>query len=137
MNTYNNISSELKTYFSSNSIFKILLPIDMVFLFGGLIILALSYIFGINFGGLVGIIAYWAFILGLILTFANLHEQFLYIGLWSYAAIHLIVFLKILFTGGHNFSWYYLFYLVIYGGLGYLVFRHSVTGSSSNNGLNS
>lgn len=132
MNTYNNISSELKAYFSSNSIFKILLPIDMVFLFGGLIILALSNVIGINFGGLVGSIAYWAFILGIVLTIANLHDQFLFIGLWCYAAINLIDFFKTLFSSYPYFSWNNLFALAIFGGLGYLVFRRTILGHSSN-----
>ncbi len=136
MNTYNNISSELKSYLAGKPIFKVLLPIDMVFLFGGLIIMLLSNVFGINFGGLVSSIAYWGFILGLVLTFANLHDQFLYIGMWCYGAINLIDLLQGLFTKYPVFGWGYVFRIAIYGGLGYLVFKRTVTGASSSKGIN-
>lgn len=131
MNTFNSISSELKSCFSTKPIFKILLPIDMVFLFGGLIILFFSHVIGINFGGLLDNIGYWAFILGLILTYANLHEQFLFIGFWSYGAICLIEFFRILFDAGNVFFWGDIFRIAIFGGLGYLVFKHSITARSS------
>lgn len=130
MNTYTNVSNELKAYFSNNSIFKILLPIDMIFLFGGLAIMVLSGIFGINFGGLIGSIAYWAFILGLLLTFANSRELFLYSGLLGYGALNLIELLLYLIRAGHYFSWGNLFAAAIFGGLGYLVFQRKATGSS-------
>lgn len=44
VNTYSNISSELRTFFSTNKFFKILLPIDMVLLFAGLVLLFVNYI---------------------------------------------------------------------------------------------
>lgn len=127
MNTYFNISSELKAYFSSNSIFKILLPIDMVFLFAGLAVMLLSYVFGINFGSFFSGLAFWAFILGVVLTYANMHQQFLYIGLFGYAAINLIV-LLITLVKYASFGWGSLFYALVFGGLGYLVFKRTVTG---------
>lgn len=129
MNTYNNISSELKAYFSNNPIFKILLPIDMVFLFAGLAILLLGGVFGINFGSFIYGLAFWAFILGLILTYANMHQQFLYIGLFGYAAINLIELIFGLFKYG-NFYWGDLFYVLVFGGLGYLAFKHAVSGGN-------
>lgn len=130
MNTYTNISNELKAFFSNNSIFKILLPIDMVFLFGGLAIMVLSGIFGINFGSLIGSIAYWAFILGLLLTFANGRDMFLYSGLLGYGALNIIQFLLYLVKAGHYFSWGSLFGAAIFGGLGVLVFQRKATGAS-------
>lgn len=130
MNTYSNISSELRAYFSNHSIFKILLPIDMVLLFGGLILMALSGIFGINFGGIVNSIAYWSFILGLLLTYATMKEQFLFIGLLGYGAINVIEIIIYLFRW-KTFSWGSLFAALIFGGLGYLVFKRTVSGGSS------
>lgn len=124
MNTYSNISGELKAFFSNNSIFKILLPIDMVFLFGGLVIMILMGIFGINFGPFIYSLAYWAFILGLILTFANMNEQFLYIGLLGYAAFNIVSLLITLFRSGY-FSWGTIFPIAIFGFLGYMVFKRT------------
>lgn len=135
VNTYNNISSELKSYFGSNSIFRILLPIDIVFLFGGLFILALDN-FSVGIGGFVYYFAYWAFILGIILTFANMRNQLLYIGLWGYSAINVIGFFISLLGKYHILSWHDLFNIAIFGGLGYLVFKRTVSGSSSSSGQN-
>ena len=123
MNPYTNISSELKTCFGSNSILKIFLPIDMVLLFGGLAIMVLSGVFGINFGSVIASIAYWAFIFGLLLTYANMHEQFLYIGLLGYGVLNAIELIISLIRAGHVFNWNLLFSALIFGYLGYLVFR--------------
>lgn len=131
MNTYSNISSELRAFFSTNKIFKILLPIDMVLLFAGLAIILLGDIFGIYFGGIVSSLAHWAFILGLLLTYANMKEQFLYIGLLGYAAIQVINIIIGIFSAGHYFSWGSLFAALVYGGLGYLVLRKTLTGSAN------
>lgn len=130
MNTYFNISSELKAYFSNNTIFKVLLPIDMVLLFAGLAIMLLNGILGINFSNFIHGLAYWAFILGLLLTYANLHQQFLYIGLFGYGALHLYGLLEGLFNKYHSFNWSDLFFVLVFGGLGYLVFKRSVSGNN-------
>ena len=127
MDTYNNMSSELKTCLGSNRILKALLPLDMVLLFGGLIIYFLVYVLGTNLGGFISSLAYWAFILGLALAYANLHNKFLYIGFWCYGAICIILFFKLLFGEVHSFSWDYIFRVLIFGGLGYLVFRRGNT----------
>jgi hypothetical protein len=131
MNTYSNISSELRAFFSTNKIFKILLPIDMVLLFAGLAILFLNYVFRINFGELIGSLAYWVFLLGLLLTYANLKEQFLYIGLLGYAAILVINIIIVIFSYGHYFSFSSLLAALVFGGLGYLVLKKTLSGSSS------
>jgi hypothetical protein len=131
MNTYSNISSELRAFFSTNKIFKILLPIDMVLLFAGLAILFLFYVFRINFGDLISSLAYWVFLLGLLLTYANLKEQFLYIGLLGYAAILVINIIIGIFSYGHYFSFASLLAALVFGGLGYLVLKKTLSGSSS------
>jgi hypothetical protein len=130
MNAYKNISSELREFFSNHAIFKILLPLDMILLFLGLAVIILSEVFGINLGGLINSLAYWIFILGLLLTYANMKEYFLYIGFFGYSAVCLIEIIKALVRSGHYFSWSLLFSTIIFGGLGYLVFKHTVTGSS-------
>lgn len=135
MNTYSNISNELRAFFRSNSIFKILLPIDMVLLFAGLALSLLNDVFGLYLGGFINSLAYWSFILGLLLTYANMKEQSLYIGLLGYAAIQALNILIALFSSGHYFYFSYLFELLIYGGLGYLVLKKTLT-SSSNTSIN-
>lgn len=126
MDTYSSMSSEMRSCLSSNSILKVLLPLDMVLLFGGLVICFITYILDYHPDGFFSTIAYWAFILGLVLAFANLHNKFLFIGLWSYGAISMLLFFKLLFGSGHSFSWDAFFRILIFGGLGYLVFRRSI-----------
>jgi len=133
VNTYSNISGELRAFFSTNKFFRILLPIDMVLLFAGLVILILGSIFSINFGAIISSLAYWAFILGLLLTYANMKEQFLYIGLLGYGAMCVLSLIITLFRYGHYFSWGSLFSALIFGGLGYLVLKRTLTGSSNTN----
>ncbi len=125
VSAYKNISGELKNLFSSNRFFRVLLPLDLVFLFAGLIIILFDSIFGINMGGFINTLAYWAFILGLLLVYANMKEKLLYIGLLGYGAINLLNFLINLFSIGF-FSWDLIFNTAIFGGLGYLVLRRSI-----------
>ncbi len=131
VNTYSNISGELRAFFSSNRVFKILLPIDMILLFAGLAILFVDYFNIINFGGLIYSLAYWAFLLGLLLAYANLKEQFLYIGLLGYGAINALHLIITLFKAYHIFSWSSLINALIYGGLGYLVLKRTIAGSAN------
>ncbi len=130
MNTYANISRELKAWFSTNSIFKILLPIDMVLLFAGLIILFLDYILGINFGSLLISLIFWIFIAGLLLAYANRHDMYLYIGLFGYAAIQLILLIISLFKG--YFNWYSLFYAAVFAWLGYVALKNAGAAADNN-----
>lgn len=125
MNAYTNISNELQSLFGKNRFFRVLLPLDLVFLFAGLIIILFDNIFGINMGGFIYALAYWAFILGLLLVYANKKERLLYIGLLGYGAINLLNFLINLFRIGF-FSWSLIFNTAIFGGLGYLVLRRSL-----------
>lgn len=128
LNTYQNISAELKSYFSNHPIFKILLPLDMILIFGGVGLLIVSAF--ISLGSLVTGVAYWAFILGLLLAYANRNEQILYIGFFVYAGLqawHIITNLKYLsgyfgvLINGLVFAW-----------LGYLVFKkHTLHGSGT------
>lgn len=131
MNTYSNISGELRAFFSANKFFKLLLPIDMVLLFAGLVILILGNIFGIHFGDLIASLAHWAFILGLLLTYANMKEQFLYTGLFGYGAMCVLELVITLFSYGHYFYISYIINALIFGGLGYLVLKRTLSGSSS------
>jgi hypothetical protein len=130
--TYLNISNELRAFFSTKGIFKVLLPIDMVLLFSGLAVMLLSDVFGVYFGGLY-YLAKWAFFLGLLLTYANLKEMFLYAGLLGYGVINLLELILGFFRSGHYFYWNCLFNAAIFGGLGYLVLKRTLTGSADTN----
>ncbi|NLK86735.1 MAG: hypothetical protein GX279_04485 [Clostridiaceae bacterium] len=130
MNTYQNISNELKSFFDSNKFFKMLLPLDIIVMFVGLALILLNDILGISIGSFLSALSYWAFIVGLLLTYANLKEQFLYIGLFSYGGICFINVLIAIFGRLHYLNWYSLFRLLIFGGLGYLVLRRTMVGST-------
>ncbi|MGE5472636.1 MAG: hypothetical protein ACM3UU_00235 [Ignavibacteriales bacterium] len=126
MNTYENISAELKAFFSNHPFFKIVLPIDMALVFGGVGLLVVSAF--ISLGSLVSSLAYWCFILGLLLAYANRHEQVLYIGFFVYAGLQLLeIIMHLRYLSAYFGS---LIAGLIFGYLGYLVFkRHSLNGN--------
>ena len=128
MNSFRNISNELKVWLGANPLFNILLPLDIILLFAGLAVMVLQSIFKVNMGGLISSLAYWAFILGLLLTYVNFHLLYLYIGLFGYSAFQMLYFIiSLIFIKFRFFSWSSLFAAAIYGGLGYLVFKYSTT----------
>ena len=121
MSTYTDTGTGVKELVESNKTSKSLLKLDLIVMF---VALALLFIDSIsNIGSLLYSIAYWGFIGGLILTFANLKSQMLYLGLYGYALVNLIVFFRALFTKYWGFSWSSLFAIMIFGGLGYLVMK--------------
>lgn len=126
MNTYENISAELKAFFSNHSVFKIFLPLDAALVFGGAGIILLSQFLNV---GMLYAIAYYAFLLGIILAYANRHEKYLYLGLFIYAGANAwAVLAHALFNKYLKYlDLYSLLTCLIFGGLGYLVFkRHSL-----------
>ena len=133
MNAYQNISNELRSFFSNNKIFKLLLSLDIIIMFVGLALVFLSGTLGISIGSFLSGIAYWAFILGLLLTYASMKEQFLYIGLLGYGAVKLVDVLVAIIGRYHYLDWGSLYRLVIFGGLGYLVLRKTMVTPSSTN----
>lgn len=130
MNSYENISNELKLFFSKHPVFRVLLPIDSVLIFGALGFMLINNLFprlGLGtgfFGNLIASLVYWVFILGLLLAYANLNEKFLYSGLFGYAGMELIL-LFIIIVRSKYFSSSYLVPIIIFGGLGYLVFKRT------------
>jgi hypothetical protein len=127
MNEYFNISKELKSLFSRNSITKILLPIDMFLLFAGLIIMFIVEVLGIRLGGLIEALVFWVFIAGVLLTYANMHQLYLYCGLFAYAAINLISFIAMIFKY-KTVSWSTIFEVAVAAFLGYFVFKCATAG---------
>lgn len=134
LDTYKNISNELKVCFSNNSLLRSLLPLDAVLVFGGLIILFITSILGIYIGTFIPVVVYYAFLLGLLLAYANFHNIFLYSGLFTYGAIKALSFLKHLIFDGY-FSWSLLISGLIFGSLGYIVLKESRTSGISSTGF--
>jgi 4-amino-4-deoxy-L-arabinose transferase-like glycosyltransferase len=137
LNTYKNISNELRAFFSNHSFFKVLLPLDMI-----LIIVCLGFMVLGRFVslGIFGTFFYWGFILGLLLAYANFHELFLYMGLLGYGALNLILFIIMIFRAifvkyATIYSLDYLVTAFIFGGLGYLVFKNTGKSSGESSGF--
>lgn len=133
MDSYLNISKELKTYFNENSFFKVLLPFDVVLIFVGVIFMLFNGILpGIGLGsGFFGYIfrslAYWGFRVGIILAYANLNEKYMYSGLFLYSFLYVFWFFKYI----TSFNLGYLISAFIYGGLGYLIYKRTSTSKAT------
>lgn len=135
MNTYANISSELRTYFSGHQVFRILLPLDRVFLFGGVGLLALNRF--VSIGGLLYSLAYYGFFLGLLLAYANFKQKELWIGMFIYAGIKLYPVLRYgIFSRNRFIDFHSLITCLIFAGLGYLIFKgDSISGVSNDKAM--
>ena len=143
MNTYQRISMELKNYFGEHSLLKLLLPLDKFFVFGSVGIMVLGMF--VNVGVFLSSVAYYCFFLGLILAYANLHNKFVYSGLFIYAALNAyqvirssFMVIRYIFQSIRYgfFSFDYIFFdfhsfftLIIFGYLGYLVYRQEIKNS--------
>jgi hypothetical protein len=124
MNNFKNISNDLKAFFSNNHIFKTLLPIDVIFLFGGVVVMLLNQFVGV--GSLLYSLAYYLFFLGVLLTIANYKLDSLYIAFFTYAGIGVLRILSGLFYKyGRYLNYDAIMICLIFGGLGYLIFRIS------------
>jgi hypothetical protein len=120
MSAYNDAGTGVKGLIESNKVTKMLLGLDIIIMFAALVLLLIGSFSGI--GSLLGAIAFWGFLIGLVLTFANGKTQMLFLGLFGYAIVNIISFLISLFRGW-GFSWNDLIAIVIFGGLGYLVMK--------------
>lgn len=136
MNAYVNIRNELRSLFASNSILKLLVPLDIIIMFAALVLILLDIVFRVNLGSFISAFAYWAFILGLLLTYANTKEQPLYIGLFGYALIQFINVLIALFGSLHYISWASLIKTAIFAGFGYIVLKRTLAGTSTDTSIN-
>lgn len=125
MGAYRNISNELKTFFSNHNIFRVLLPLDSVFLFGSLGLMVINRFASI--GSLLSALVYYCFLLGLLLTYANFHERNLFIGLFVYAGIYAFDVIKYGIFNTHRYIYFYgLVTCLVFAGLGYLVYKNSL-----------
>jgi len=123
--TYRNISIELRNCFTNNRYFKQLMNWDSVLVFGGLAVLIMNLLtgFGSGFGGLIATVGNWSFLVGLLITYAKLNHTFLYVGLFTYAALRFIKFVISIPTADFSFS--PLFSAIVFGWLGYMVFSQN------------
>ena len=129
LNLYKDTSRALRTFFSSIGIFKVLLPLDIVFLILGFCIPLVGSFIGILpgiFGGgtILGSLSIYFLVLGILLAMANGHVQFIFIGMFAMAGTELLFFLKYLLRKGSFFSWGYLLSAVIIGGIAFLIMQY-------------
>jgi hypothetical protein len=122
MNTYENISKELKSYFLNNSFFRLILHFDMFIVYGSVGLMIVNHF--VNLGSLLVSIAYYAFMLGLLLSFANDNKKILYRGLFSYSGFQLFLLLKYIILPKYRFvNFSALMAFLVFSGIGYLVFK--------------
>ena len=120
MSAYNDAGTSVKGLLESNRITKMLLSLDIIIMFIALALLLISSFSYV--GSLLYAVAFWGFLIGLVLTFANGKSQMLFIGLFGYALANIITFFINLFKG-YGFSWYSLIAIALFGGLGYMVMK--------------
>lgn len=124
MNNSDNLRYELKTYLSRKPFFNIILPLDVFLVFGGISIVIINHF--LNLGGLIYSIAYYSFILGLLLSFANNHDKYLYSGLFTYSAYYAMLVLQSAIFAKYKFlDFYSLITCLIFGYFAYLAYKKS------------
>lgn len=121
MSTYTDAGTSVKGLFESNKFTKSLLSLDLVITFVALALLLVNSISSI--GGLLYAVAFWGFLIGLVLTFANLKTQMLYLCMFGYAIVNIIQFFRLLFTKYTGFGWFQLAAIAIFGFLGYILMK--------------
>lgn len=125
MNAYQRIASELKAFFTGNSIFKALLPLDVYILYACLAALVLNNF--ISLGGLLNAIAYYGFFFALLLVFSNQNNKVLYTGLFIYAAAEAFQVVKYgVFQSYRFIDFFSLITFIIFGYLAYLIYKYDV-----------
>jgi len=122
MSAYTDSGTGVKSLLESNKISRTILSLDLIVMFASLALLLINSFSSI--GNLLYAIAFWGFLAGLVLTFANLKTQMLYIGLYGYALANLIYLIRSIFSRWIGLSWFSLIAIVIFGGLGYLVMKN-------------
>jgi hypothetical protein len=124
MDTVKNVSSELKNYFNSNAFFRSILRLDSVFAFGGIGIMVIQYF--ISLGGVGSAIAYYGFLLGVLLAFANQNHISVYIPLFAYAVINAIDFIKDLVQPLPYTNLYSIITCALFGFIAFSAYKYSL-----------
>ena len=121
MEDLKNISDALKAAFVKKPIFKVLLPLDAIFLFGGVGIMIVNQF--VSVGTLLYPIGYYLFFMGVLLAVANYRLNFLYMGFLSYGALGALRLVYGLFKYKY-LNYDALIIILIFGGLGFLLFKN-------------
>jgi hypothetical protein len=122
MSIFRRLGDTLKEGFEKVPFLGTLMHLDVILVFGSLAFLLINLFLNLGIiGTVVGPLAWYLFVVGLLMCWANRQTQFLYAGLFGYGAYQLISLLKSLFQKYSYFSFSALVAVVVYAGLGYLV----------------
>ncbi len=122
MSIFRRIGEDLKEAFSKIPVMSTLLHLDVILVFGALAFMLVNYFLNLGIiGDFIGAFSWYIFIVGLLMCWANRNTQFLYAGLYGYAAYQLVTFFRYAFMKYGGFSFGTLVSVVIYAGLGFLV----------------
>lgn len=108
-----NVGQSLKSYFNGNAIFRVLLPLDIIFLAVPLL-LDLLVLCTVDIGFLSSLTLY-IFIIGILLAFANSNYMFLMGAFGVEAIFKLVDLIKALCSYHHYLSSSALIGLIVYG----------------------
>lgn len=123
MSIFRRIGDNLKEGFEKTPFLGSLMHLDVLLVFGSLAFLLLNLFLNLwIIGTILGAFAWYLLVVGLLMCWANRQTQFLYGGLFGYAAFQVIILLKNLFQKYSYFSFGTLVTALIYAGLGYLVY---------------
>ena len=133
MDTYANISKELKNFFSQNAIFKVLLPLDCVLYLGAYVYRILQLVPGVNdiflLRGMFSDVIYYMGIIGLFLVYANRKDQILALGFFMHAVMSLVWILIDLIRYQIN-PFGNILDMLVYALIGFLILKRSYKNSS-------
>jgi hypothetical protein len=126
---YTDMSKAFRKFFSGNGLLKILLPLDVALIIIGVAVLLIGGFFGwfgalIGGGTIIGGLAVYLFIIGIVTAMANGHNQFVWMGLFGFGGISLLRIFRDLFNGGGFFAWGSIFTLAVTGGIAFLVMKY-------------
>lgn len=117
------VGQTLYQYFSENRFFKVLLPLDLVFLLGAAFLNVFSFF--IDMGGFVHQILIFGFILGVLLTFSKSNYLMLTAG-FSLWALKYLLFIFYILLCYRSFPWNEMLPFVIYGALAFQSYKKSI-----------
>lgn len=120
MENFKHICADLRDTFSQNAVFKAFLPLDVIFLFGGVGVMFFNHF--INVGSFLSTLAYYLFFFGVILTIANYKLDFLYMAFFAYAALGALRLISGIFTYKY-LNYDAILILLIFGSLGIIIYN--------------
>ncbi len=120
MSIFRRMGEDLKEGLAKVPLLGSFMHLDVILVFGSLAFMLLNFLLNLGvIGDFLGAFDWYILVIGLLMCWANRQTQFLYAGLYGYAALMLVFFLKNVFSGFFSFS--QLVEALIYAGLGFLV----------------